>query len=160
MLNSIIMFSKEEFKIYKTSFWEEFKQHMSKHRSASGRKMNWIQYKTDIKQIFLRLETNKNNVRVCFDIQFKDADIRAIVWEQMGELKKVLTDEMGEEGVWEEHYWNETISDFSRIYWKKTDLNYLNPEKKSAIFDFFEDKLIRFDKFYDVYKDILINLIK
>ena len=154
------MLSKEELKQYKINFWEEFKQQMSKHRSASGRKMNWLQYKTDIKYIFLRLETNKSTVRVCFDIQFKDADIRAIVWEQMGELKKVLTDEMGEEGVWEEHYWNETISDFSRIYWEKTDLNYLNPEKKSAIFDFFEDKSIRFDKFYDVYKDILINLIK
>ncbi len=143
------MLSKEEFKQYKITFWEEFKQHMSKHRSASGRKMNWLQYRTDIKNIFLRLETNKSTVRVCFDIQFKDADIRAIVWEQMGE-----------EGIWEEHYWNETISDFSRIYWEKTDLNYLNPEKRSAIFDFFEDKLIRFDKFYDVYKDILINLIK
>ena len=154
------MLSKEELKQYKINFWEEFKQQMSKHRSASGRKMNWLQYKTDIKYIFLRLETNKSTVRVCFDIQFKDADIRSIVWEQMGELKKVLTDEMGEEGVWEEHYWNETISDFSIIYWEKTDLNYLNPEKKSAIFDFFEDKLIRFDKFYDIYKDILINLIK
>jgi hypothetical protein len=78
----------------------------------------------------------------------------------MGELRKVLTDEMGEEGNWIEHCWNETINDFSRIYWEKTDLNYLNPEKRSAIFDFYEDKLIRFDKFYDVYKDILINLIK
>jgi hypothetical protein len=154
------MLSKEEFKQYKITFWEEFKQHMSKHRSVSGRKMNWLQYKTDIKHIFLRLETNKSTVRVCFDIQFKDQAIREIVWEQMGELKKVLTDEMGEEGIWEEHYWNETISDFSRIYWEKTDLNYLNPEKRLAIFDFFEDKLIRFDKFYDVYKDILINLIK
>jgi hypothetical protein len=78
----------------------------------------------------------------------------------MGELKKVLSDEMGEEGTWEEHYWNETINDFSRIYWEKSDLNYLNLEKRTAIFNFFEDKLIRFDKFYDTYKDILINLIK
>lgn len=154
------MLTKEELKLYKTTFWEEFKQYMSKHRSASGRKMNWLQYSTDIKYIFLRLETDKSTVRLCFDIQFKDPDIRAIVWEQMGELKKVLSDEMGEEGTWEEHYCNETISDFSRIYWEKTDLNYLNPEKRAAIFDFFEDKLIRFDKFYDTYKDILINLIK
>ena len=154
------MLSKEELKHYKITFWEEFKQHMSKHRSASGRKMNWLQYKTDIKQIFLRLETNKSNVRVCFDIQFKDAGIRSIVWEQMGELKKVLNDEMKEDGVWEEHFWNDTIDDFCRIYWEKSDLNYLDKNNKQAIFNFFEDKLICFDKFYDVYKDILINLIK
>jgi hypothetical protein len=154
------MLSKEELKLYKITFWEEFKLHMSKHRSASGRKMNWLQYKTDIKQIFLRLETNKSNVRVCFDIQFKDAGIRSIVWEQMGELKKVLNDEMKEDGVWEEHFWNDTIDDFCRIYWEKSDLNYLDKNNKQAIFNFFEDKLICFDKFYDVYKDILINLIK
>jgi hypothetical protein len=154
------MLSKEELKNHKITFWEEFKNIMSKHRSASGRKMNWLQYKTDIKHIFLRLETNRSNVRVCFDIQFKDADIRAIVWEQMGELKKVLTDSMGEEGVWEEHFWNETIDDFCRIYWEKTNLNYLDLSDKDAIHSFFEDKLIRFDQFYDVYKEILINLVK
>jgi hypothetical protein len=154
------MFSKEEFKIYKTSFWEEFKQHMSKHRSASGRKMNWLQYRTDLKDIYLRLETNKNNVRVCFDIQFKDSEIRSIVWEQMGELKKVLTNEMGEEGNWVEHFHNETINDFCRIYWEKSKMNYLKSTDKSAIFSFFEDKLICFDRFYDVYKEVLINLVK
>ncbi len=154
------MLSKEEFKSYKIAFWEEFKLYMSKHRSASGRKTNWLQYKTDIKHVFLRLETNKTNVRMCFDIQFKDQVIRSIVWEQMGELKKVLTDEMGESGIWEEHFWNDTIDDFCRIYWEKEGLNFLNPHDKNAIFLFFEDKLIRFDQFYDTYKDILINLIK
>jgi hypothetical protein len=154
------MLSKEELKIYKTTFWEDFKKHMSKHRSASGRKMNWLNYKTDLKDVYVRLETNKNNIQVCFDLQFKDADIRTIVWEQMGELKKVLTDEMGDSGIWEEHHWNETIPDFCRIYWRKEGLNYLKQNHRDEIFHFFEDRLIRFDRFYDNYKDILINLIK
>lgn len=154
------MLSKEEYKIYKTSFWEEFKQLMSKHRSASGRKMNWLQYKTDLKDVYLRLETNKSNIRVCFDIQFKDPDIRSIVWEQMGELKKVLTNEIGEEGIWEEHFWNETINDFCRIYWEKDNLNFLDKKNKNEIFTFFEEKLLSFDRFYEVYKDILITLVK
>ena len=154
------MLSKEDHKLYKITFWEDFRQYMSKHRSSSGRKINWLQYKTDLKHVFLRLETDKIGIRVCFDIQFKDSDIRAIVWEQLGELKKVLTDEMGEEGVWKEHFWNDTIDEFCRIYWEKKDLNYLNIKDKQKIFDFFEDKLIRFDRFYDIYKDILINLIK
>ena len=58
------MLTKEELKLYKTTFWEEFKQYMSKHRSASGRKMNWLQYRTDIKYIFLRLQTDKSTVRL------------------------------------------------------------------------------------------------
>lgn len=154
------MLSKEELKNHKITFWEDFKKRMSEHRSVSGRKMNWLQYRTDLKDVYLRLETDKKEVRICFDFQFKDPEIRSIVWEQMGELKQVLINEMGEEGIWEEHYWNSTINDFCRIYWKKDGLNYLNHEHKNQIFDFFEDKLIRFDSFYDTFKDILINLIK
>jgi hypothetical protein len=154
------MLSKEELKIYKTTFWEEFKTYMFKHKSASGRKMNWLQYRTDLKDVYVRLETNKNSVSFCFDMQFKDPSIREIVWEQMGELKKVLSDEMGETGIWEEHFWNSTINDFCRIYWEKSDLNYLKLDDRKEIFSFFEDKLICFDRFYDTYKDILINLVK
>jgi hypothetical protein len=154
------MLSKEELKNHKIAFWEEFKKRMSNHRSASGRKMNWLQYRTDLKDVYVRLETDKNGVRLCFDLQFKDTEIREIVWEQMGELKKVLTNEMGDDGIWEEHYRNESVPDFCRIYWEKNGLNFLNTTHKYEIFNFFEDRLIRFDSFYDTYKDILINLVK
>lgn len=154
------MLSKEEFKNYKITFWNEFKAHMSKHRGNSGRRMNWLQYRTDLSDIYFRLETDKNAIRVCFDIQYKDEDIRSIIWEQMGELKQVLINEMGEEGIWNEHHFNSFLPDFCRIYWEKEGLNYLRENDRQAIFDFFEDKLVRFDRFYDTYKDILIALIK
>ena len=153
------MLSKEEHKLYKITFWDEFKKHMQKHRSASGKKINWLQYRTGLKNIFLRLETDKKGIRICFDIQIKEPSVREIVWEQMGELKKVLRDEMEDEGIWEEHFYNETINDFCRIYWEESSLNYLDLNHRKSIFNFFENKLIRFDRFYDNYKDILINLI-
>ncbi len=154
------MLSKEELKNYKITFWNEFKTYMSKHRGNSGKRMNWLQYKTDLPDLYFRLETNKNSIRVCFDIQHKDKDIRSIVWEQMGELKQVLINEMEEEGIWNEHHFNEFLPDFCRIYWGKEGLNYLRENDRQAIFEFYEDKLVRFDRFYDTYKDILITLIK
>jgi Domain of unknown function (DUF4268) len=152
------MYTKEELKALKIQFWEEFKVFMSKHKSVSGKRINWLNYKTKIDSIYFRLETDKNTVRVCFDIQHKDSEIRAIIWEQMVELKKVLTDEMGI-GKWNNQAFNSTIPEFCRISWELENVRYLNSSDKEKIFLFFEDKLISFDRFYDTYQDILIHLI-
>ncbi len=156
----LLMFSKEELKNYNIQFWNEMKQRMSKHRGASGKKINWLQYKTNIPNLFVRLETNKNDCKFCFDIQLKDATIREVVWEQMGELKKVLVDEMGNEGTWIEHYSTPTVNDMCRIEWTLENTTYLNATNKEKIINFFEDKLVRFDRFYDTYGEILYHLIK
>lgn len=152
------MYKKEELKFLNTQFWDEFKTFMTKHKSNSGKRINWLNYKTNIDSIYLRLETDKNLVRVCFDIQHKDAEIRSIIWEQMNELKKVLTDEMGS-GNWNDKAFNATLPEFCRISWELNDVHYLNSDDKEKIFLFFEDKLISFDRFYDTYQDILIHLV-
>ena len=154
------MFSKEELKKYNIEFWSEFKLHMSKHRGVSGKKVNWLQYRTHLQNIYVRLETANKSCRFCFDIQFKDDSIRSIVWEQMGELKKLLTQEMGSEGNWIEDFSNKTVKSMCRIEWTLENTNYLTASNKTKIFDFFEDKLVRFYRFYDSYGEILYHLIK
>ena len=154
------MLSKEALKNFKIDFWTGFKKRMQKHKSCSGKKTNWLNYKTNLSNIYVRMETDKRSVRFCFDFQLKDPDVREIVWEQMHELKNVLENEMGEEGLWHENYPSEHITYLSRIFWEKQGLNYLNEEDQEAIYDYFENKLLAFDRFYDTYKDILIHLIK
>ncbi len=155
---AVRMYTKEEIKLLNTQFWDKFKTFMSKHKSNSDKRINWLNYKTNINSIYLRLETDKDSVRVCFDIQHKDAEIRSIIWEQMIELKKVLTDEMGD-GNWNEKAFNSSLPEFCRISWELNDVRYLNSTDKEKIFLFFEDKLVSFDRFYDTYKEILIHLI-
>lgn len=154
------MFSKEELKNYNIQFWAEFKQRMSQHRGVSGKKVNWLNYRTHLQNVYVRLETANKACKFCFDIQFKDDSIREIVWEQMGELKKLLTSEMGSEGNWIEDYSSGTIKSMCRIEWTLENTNYLTASNKEKIYDFFEDKLLRFDRFYDTYGEILYHLVK
>ena len=84
------MFSKEESRQLNYSFWNGFNEYMSKVRSSNGRKTNWSSYPSDVKSIFIRLEVDSKGARLCFDIQHKDDELRAIIWEQMTELKMVL----------------------------------------------------------------------
>lgn len=154
------MLSKEALKNYKIDFWTGFKKRMQKHKSSSGKKTNWLNYKTNLSNIYVRMETDKRTIRFCFDFQLKDNEIREIVWEQMHELKTVLESEMGEEAVWHENYPSDHVHYLNRIFWQKEGLNYLNQEDTEEIYAYFEHKLLCFDRFYDTYQEILINLIK
>ena len=42
------MYTKEEIKLLNTQFWDEFKSFMSKHKSNSDKRINWLNYKTNI----------------------------------------------------------------------------------------------------------------
>lgn len=151
------MFSKEELKELKIAFWNGFKEHMKKHKSSNGKRMNWLSYKTDIKFVFLRLDVTNKEASINFDIQHKYDDIRALVYEQMTELKVVLEDSISTKTIWNENikYNNLTIS---RICWEKKDLNFYNVNDHNEIYEFFKKTLLEFDVFYQDYKDILIAL--
>lgn len=152
------MYQKEELKAYKTAFWTAFKAHMSKHRSVNGRKMNWLNYPSDIPYIHIRLEADNRAARFCFDIQAKDAGVRSIIWEQLHELKTVIESEMGTEGLWLERYSSPVIPEFDRIQWELSGVSMFHEDDLPAIFGFFEDRLVHFDAFYQEFKDVLVNL--
>lgn len=155
------MFTKEEKRNHNINFWGDFKKFMGKTRSQSGKKIDWLNYPTQIKYVFLRLEANDEFIAIYFDIQPKDEGVRSVMWEQMGELKAVLTNAMnGDVGVWKENEFDTTKGTFSRIEWKLPNVNYYNLEDKNKIFEFFKEKLVCFDDFYNEFNEILILLAK
>jgi hypothetical protein len=133
---------------------------MQDNKSSNEKKINWLSYPTQIKHIYLRLNTNKKIVSLTFDIQFKDQTIRSVFWEQMNELKTVLINIMGEEGNWYENFELDNKLIISRIEWKLEGVNFLNEEDKNQIFSFFKAKLVNFDNFYQEFKEILLFLAK
>ncbi|MNJ84976.1 hypothetical protein D3C87_24400 [compost metagenome] len=152
------MYSKEELKQLKTDFWNQFKVKMQKTRSSNGRRMNWLAYPSEVKNIYIRVDADNSGARLTFDIQGKDEGVRQILWEQLYELKIVMESEMGPEGIWIENASSPSVPQFNRIIWERTDLKFFNPEDHAEIQNFLADRLIHFDAFYQEFKDILINL--
>jgi hypothetical protein len=152
------MLSREEQKKMNSEFWEQFRKYMNKVRSSNGRKMNWLNYPSDVKNIFIRLQADSKGARLCFDIQPKDDGIRAIIWEQMTELKKVMEGSLSHETIWIEHLNSSEGRVFSRIMWEQNGLNFFYEKDHQAIFEFLKNRLIEFDEFYQEFKEILISL--
>ena len=110
-------------------------------------------------RVFFRVLIDRSRgARFCFDIQAKDPGVRAVIWEQMYELKAMLEAEMGTDGQWIENCSSPYVAQFNRIIWERTGLNFFRYEDQNEIFTFLEDRLIRFDAFYQDFKDILVNL--
>jgi len=152
------MFSKEESRQLNLAFWNGFQDYISKNRSSNGRKINWLNYPSDIKSIFIRLEVDSKAARLCFDIQSKDDDIRALLFEQMSELKVVLEDITIEKPTWIENHYYLNKQYISRIVWENNLLNFYKSEHRDLIYTFLAERLLKFDLFYQEYKEILIAL--
>lgn len=152
------MLSKEERKARNEKFWNAFKKEMRSIPSSNGRGINWINYPSDVKDVYIRLEADNKGARLCLDIQPKDDGIRSILWEQMGELRAVMESIVGKTDGWEEfhHYLGDRA--VSRIFWEKADINFYNDEDEEAFKSFFKEKLIQFDEFYQEFKEILVLL--
>lgn len=131
---------------------------MRKIPSSNGKGINWVNYPSDVKDVYIRLEADTKCARFCFDIQPKDDGIRSILWEQMTELKAVMEAEMGPATFWNEFDSVFNDRNVSRICWEILDANYVIEEDQIKMKAFLKEKLIQFDSFYQEFKEILILL--
>ena len=153
------MLSKEERKQLNIDFWDQFKSEMRKIRSSNGKKMNWINYPTDVKNTYLRVVTESKSVSLCFDIQFKDQGVQSIVWEQLTELRKVLESEMEHPTQWEENKITSEGLNIGRISWILFGVNFYDKGQWDVIIEFLKQRMVEFDRFYQEFKEILITLV-
>ncbi len=65
---------------------------------------------------------------------------------------------MGTTGIWSEAISSNSVSSFNQIKWENPNLNLFILEDQTKIMDFLEDRILAFDRFYQEFKDILINL--
>lgn len=154
------MFSKEERKEIHQGFWKRFKSKVSNEKNAEGKRINWLNYPTKLKQIYVRLQADNKSAQFSIDIQDKDEGIRELIWEQLTELKKVLESEMPDGGIWNKEAYNAAGQHIYRISWKLEEVNMYEPLDEEQIFLFFHKHLKGFDRFYVEFRDILFGLLK
>jgi hypothetical protein len=153
------MLSKEERKERNQNFWNAFRKEMRSFQSSNGKGIDWINYPTKVKDVYIRMEADEHSALFCMDIQPKDDGIRALIYEQMTELKRLLEEEMGPAN------WNEFDRVFvgrtvSRISWTLEDVNFYADADLPKIKAFYKESLLHFDSFYQEYKDILLALVE
>ena len=154
------MFSKEERKEIHQAFWKRFKTELSTTKNAEGKRINWLNYPTKLKQIYVRLHADNKCARFSIDIQAKDEGIRDLIWDQFIELKKVFEIEMTTEGIWSKEAYNAAGQNIYRISWEIDNVNMYERLDEERIFRFFGEHLMSFDRFYVEFREVLFGLLK
>lgn len=152
------MLSQEQRKELNTNFYNGLKEYLKGIKSSNGRRINWLNYPSDVKDIYIRINVDGYTAKLSIDIQPKDLSIRSLIWEQMLELRVVLEKSMTTETQWIENEITETGLLISRILWELDGVSIYNPDHTIIIYNFIKTRLIEFDVFYQEFKEILITL--
>ena len=146
------MFSKEEALQIKKDFWIAF---------AAEYPRKWILYNTKIKDFTFKFHVDNKKAQVLLDIEPKDENKRIIYYEKVESLKNILLEDYLEDAIFERNFYLENGKVISRIWVEKTGISINNKNTWNEVFDFFNEKMDAFERFFyeneDYIKDLEIN---
>lgn len=142
------MYTREEAAAIKEQFWRTFGQYMAVVPSAEGLRVNWINYKTGIKQLHFKTDATSKKATVSIEMTHADAGMRALMFEQWKQLQTLLMAHLEEEWEWEEDVENDYGRVVSRISYTITGVNIFKKEEWSKLISFFKPRLIALDAFW------------
>lgn len=143
------MFSKEEAQQIKKEFWTAF---------AEAYPRKWLLYNTKIKDFTFKFHVDNKKAQVLIDIEPKDEEKRKIYYEKIESLKTILLEEYLEDVIFERNFYLETGKCISKIWVEKTGISLFNKASWDEIFDFFNEKMDAFERFFYEYEDYIRDL--
>jgi len=153
------MYSKAEKKKFILDFWNGFGMHMKKHNADFGR-VRWVNYRSNVKDIFFRLNIDNKSATFSIEMQHKDEGLRELFFEQFKELKAVLEDNIREELIWEAKAYNQNNQPISGIFSDLNKVSIYNEKDWPSIFIFFEKRMIGLHTFWVEFEEIFKDLEK
>ena len=142
------MYLKAEASQLRQEFWTSFGQYMQPISSAEGEKINWMNYKTGVKDVAFRMNADNKNASISIELSHKDAGVQQLVFEQFNELKNILHSTMGEEWIWQVHVKDENEKLISRIFTEENGVSVFKKGDWPRLISFFKPRIIALDEFW------------
>ena len=134
------MYTREESSLTKQEFWTVFGKYMNPIPSAEGLKINWVNYRTGIKDLYFRMDTHSDFASISISIEHKDPGIRELFYEQFLELKPMLVDALNEEWDWQPT---------SKIVSNLPKTSVFAKDQWPDLISFFKPRIIALDSFWE-----------
>ena len=146
--NFVRMYSKQEAAKLRQEFWTAFGQYMSPVLSAEGEKINWINYKTGIKDVHFKMDADGEGATVRIVLQHSDPLLQQLYFDQFMALKKLFHQQVGEEWNWNLHGTNEFGKTVSSISKTLHPASIFDKEDWPRLISFFKPRMIALDEFW------------
>ncbi|MGN6180243.1 MAG: DUF4268 domain-containing protein [Mucilaginibacter sp.] len=146
------MYSKDEASQIRQSFWTTFGQYIAPQLSADGLKVNWINYKTGVRNVYFRMDAENRSASISILINHPDTGVQELFYEQFVELKAVFNSYMEEEWIWAPLEYDRNGRIISRIYQEIKEASIFNRNDWPKLISFFKPRIIALDEFWSVAK--------
>ena len=146
------MYSPAEISKIRTEFWITFGQYMKPVPSAEGRRINWPNYRTGVKDIYFRMHAERTHASIGIELGHADVELQELLFDQFGQLKSLLFASLQEEWQWKLLDQNELGRPTSKIECLLPGVNVLNSEDWPKIISFLKPRLIALDAFWNEAK--------
>ncbi|MGM0944303.1 MAG: DUF4268 domain-containing protein [Bacteroidota bacterium] len=146
------MYSKAETSRIRKEFWIRFGQYMKPVPNAAGRRINWPNYKTGVKDIYFRMRAERDFASIGIEITHSDTELQELFYDQFMQFKRILENQVGEEWTWKLHQENEFGQFISKVEKVKEGLNVMEEKDWPEIISFLKPRIIALDEFWDLVK--------
>lgn len=143
------MYKRQAASQLREEFWTTFGRYMSPVLSAEGGKINWINYRTTLKDVYFRMEVNQKSATIAIILEHPDAGIRELYFHQFQELKTLLHATLEEEWEWQSQARMTEDKIISRIFKELPDVSIFNQEQWPDLISFFKPRIIALDRFWE-----------
>lgn len=143
------MFKREEASRIRQEFWTAFGRYMNPVPSSEGLKINWINYRTSVKDVHFRMDVNQKSAIIYIAMEHGDADHRELCFQQFEEFKTILHAELDEEWEWQLHVPVKEGKPVSRIYKQIAGVSVFNKDHWPELISFFKPRIIALDRFWE-----------
>lgn len=147
------MYTKQEAATIKRKFWTTLGMYMKPVPSAWQEKVNWLNYKTGIKDVFFRMYAENKIVGIGIQLTHQDPLIRQIFYEHFLAMKGMLQEALGEEWDWMEEVPDENGKPVSLIQTELPGVNIMAEKYWPEMISFFKPRLIALDAFWGEVRD-------
>ena len=154
------MYSRQEAAAIKRKFWTTLGMYMKPVPSAWNERVNWLNYKTGIKDVFFRMHADHKLAIIGIELHHSDAIIRQIFFDHFVAMKKMLHRVLGEEWEWHESMHDENGKPVSLIQTRLTGINIMDEQYWPILISFFKPRLIALDQFWGDIKDSMEGCVK
>ncbi len=140
------MFSKEESRILRETFWTSFGKSFPR---------KWILYNTKLKGVSFKFHFDTKKALVALDIE-DDLEYRIKYWEKLEALQAILQADYLPEARYEETYVLENHKEISRIYVPlEQKVSIHNKNTWQEVMVFFNTTMAAFEAFFLEYKEVI-----
>ena len=146
------MYSKDQASKLKQEFWTDFGQYMGPVLSADGLRINWINYRTGVKQIYFKMQADSKMATISIDITHPDKELQNLFFDQFIAYKTPLQNTLGEEWQWDLHTTDEFGKCISRIHKQLAPASIFQKEDGPRLISFFKPRIIALDEFWSSAK--------